>query len=144
MSATYAMVSFPVEPMSEERLAELQREREREAAEERERMARWRFQANVFYDPAAAEVELLAVLEDDVAYEFDIALVLRDLRGGKVYVVRDRGCSCPTPFEDVHELSDLTEVRSAAEVELLLRHWGAHWPAARRGAFVRKVRRVLP
>ena len=41
------------------------------------------------------------------SYQFDITAVWYHPESGLFYWGDDSGCSCPTPFEDVHDLSGL-------------------------------------
>lgn len=45
---------------------------------------------------------------DDEPYQFDMTAVWRDADGG-LYWADDSGCSCPSPFEDLTSISDLTK-----------------------------------
>lgn len=74
------------------------------------------YYTDVYNTPKKLGVEIV----DDVsliegAYEFDILLVLRDLVTGKFYVIRDAGCSCPSPFEYYRDRASLGQPLSAHE-----------------------------
>lgn len=61
---------------------------------------------NVYYDPADCGLEIFATLSEDLSYEFNILLVVKDKVSGKLFYAQDAGCSCPTPFEDFHYYND--------------------------------------
>lgn len=98
---------------------------------------------NVYYDPAACGLELVAVLDADLSYEFDIMLAVKSEDG--VYLAHDVGCSCPTPFEDVRSLGDMTLVRTGPEVEAFVKANESYrpWSVDEVRDFVRKVEAVL-
>lgn len=55
--------------------------------------------SDIYHDPKAYGLQILA--EDDCAgaYEFDKIVLFRRLRGGALFLGFDSGCSCPCPFE---------------------------------------------
>lgn len=61
--------------------------------------------------------------EDDLSYEFNTFLLLQDNETGNVYGVSDSGCSCPTPFEDVHGLDDMAYLPSVTAAKALFDQW---------------------
>lgn len=68
---------------------------------------------NPAQNPAACGFEILDELDDpNACYSFDTIIAFRDLKTGAVYVVNDSGCSCPTPFEHVKSLADMTRVNN--------------------------------
>jgi hypothetical protein len=102
---------------------------------------------NVYYNPEQCGLRLIGELEDANAdYSFDTIIVVQDIASGRVYAGQDSGCSCPTPFEDVHSLGDLTEIRTDDELRAFVKaHEGyVNWPLAEQQALYRKVREVLP
>jgi hypothetical protein len=63
---------------------------------------------NPHYNPENCGLELVADIElDNESYQFNLVVVWRDIKTGALYMGRDSGCSCPSPFEDVHGLEDL-------------------------------------
>lgn len=44
------------------------------------------------------------------SYEFDLTTVWRHTASGAFYMADDSGCSCPSPYEDVRTLLDLTPI----------------------------------
>jgi hypothetical protein len=58
---------------------------------------------NPHYNPENCGLELVADIELD--HQFNLSAVWRDLKTGALYM--DSGCSCPSPFQDVHGLEDL-------------------------------------
>lgn len=73
---------------------------------------------NIYSNPEKCGMRLVGSLEDgNASYTFDTVIVVQDEETGKLYAAHDSGCSCPTPFEDVHGLADLTEIRSVADIQ---------------------------
>lgn len=65
---------------------------------------------NIYYNPEGCGLEILAQYEfSDMDYQFDTRIVLRDVKTLRLYMARDSGCSCPTPFEDFKCLGDLQD-----------------------------------
>ena len=63
--------------------------------------------ANPYYEPEALGLTKIAEHElSEPCYSFDTLAAWRGPEG--VYLGTDSGCSCPTPFENYGELSDLT------------------------------------
>lgn len=67
------------------------------------------YDGNPYYNPEACGLEVVATAEYVSGYEFDMRVVWRHPASGRYYTARDSGCSCPTPFEDYHKLSDLED-----------------------------------
>jgi hypothetical protein len=61
--------------------------------------------------------------EEDLSYEFNIFGVWKDANGA-LYWAQDAGCSCPSPFEDYTDLSDLTPGSKEDIVEALAGWYG--------------------
>jgi len=60
----------------------------------------------------------------DACYSFDITRVWKH-QDGTLYWAYDCGCSCPSPFEDVQSLNDLTPLRNHRDCEeRAMRLWG--------------------
>lgn len=72
---------------------------------------RWDF--NPYYHPENCDVELLITIDEpNMSYEFNTTIIVKDNPTGVLYVTSDSGCSCPTPFEDVRGLGDMTVLRN--------------------------------
>ena len=66
---------------------------------------------NIYYNPEKCGLRIISVFDEPgLSYEYDTTLVLQDICSGKFYTVRDSGCSCPTPFENIHNFSDMQEI----------------------------------
>lgn len=77
---------------------------------------------NVMYSPEACGLRLVGELENaDACYDFDTIVVVQDVATGKLYAAHDTGCSCPTPFEDVHSLGDMSEIRTVDELQAFVK-----------------------
>lgn len=62
---------------------------------------------DVYYQPERFGLAPVAEIDySDGSYQFDLRVVWRH-EDGAFYTARDSGCSCPSPFEDYTELSDL-------------------------------------
>ena len=78
------------------------------------------FTENPFYNPSACGLKMVDTLSfTDEAYQFDYLVVWKSLSDGKIYYARDSGCSCPTPFEDFHKLSDMMEIRNSGDLSAI-------------------------
>lgn len=68
---------------------------------------------NPYYSPEKCGLELLSVIDEPgLSYEYNTTIVTKDIETGKIFVVSDSGCSCPTPFEWTSGLDKMTEIRS--------------------------------
>jgi len=74
----------------------------------------WDF--NPYSSPGNCGLELVATLEDNEPWQFDIIAFWKDKLSGRYFMAHDSGCSCPSPFEDVRSVSDLTEVSTLSDV----------------------------
>ena len=98
---------------------------------------------NIYYNPEKCGLELVAVLDADLSWEFDMVLCLRDLETKKLYLASDSGCSCPTPFEDFRSLSDLTPIENIDQVREATNKDYASWSASDRDTFLKAVADAL-
>ena len=63
---------------------------------------------NPYYNPETMGLETIAMLEYSSGnYEFDTLVVWREIATGKLYSMRDSGCSCPVPFEEYDSIDKL-------------------------------------
>lgn len=77
---------------------------------------------NIYYSPEKFGLEPVGEIDwSSGCFEFDYTTVWRDVETGNLYYGEDAGCSCPSPFEDVRGINDLTLIRSAAEFQTHLR-----------------------
>lgn len=75
-----------------------------------------RWSENPYYSPKKCGLQIIDALEDPAAsYDFSTVVAFRKSRTKRVFIVHDSGCSCPTPFEDVHSLADMSEIRTVKE-----------------------------
>lgn len=63
---------------------------------------------NPYYSPEKCGLKLADELDADLSYEFEMVAIWKDVKSKRFYWDSDSGCSCPSPFEDVRRLSDLT------------------------------------
>lgn len=102
------------------------------------------FTENPYYSPAKCELELVADLEmKEPDYDFDMVVVWRHLPSDEMYWLRDSGCSCPAPYEDVHSLEDFVWLSSGTFGELERAVADCHDGQAK-ASFLRKVREEAP
>ena len=71
-------------------------------------MADREFTANPYYSPEKCGLVQVDQIEEEPDYDFNMLIVWRDKASRKLFWDQDAGCSCPSPFEDVRRLSDLT------------------------------------
>jgi len=102
---------------------------------------------NVADNPEKCGMRLLGSLEDgNASYSFDTVIVLQDVEDGKVYAAYDCGCSCPTPFENVRGIGDLTEIRSVADIQAFVKAKASEcvdWDLGQRRALYALVQKAL-
>lgn len=72
---------------------------------------------NVYSNPENCGLDLLAAAGKEPDYDFDLVILLQDKASGRYFMCHDSGCSCPSPFEDVRSVSDLTEIRTRADAQ---------------------------
>lgn len=82
------------------------------------------WEQNPYYNPQNVGAEIVAVLEDNEPYEFDMIVVLREVETKKLYIQHDAGCSCPTPFEDYPFPDKWVELTSIEQVDELIKEEG--------------------
>ena len=73
---------------------------------------------NVYGSPEAFGLTLVGEAAAELDYRFDITAVWE--KDGKVYVARDEGCSCPSPFENYTDITHLTEIRDTGKLRALI------------------------
>jgi len=67
--------------------------------------------SNPYYNPEDFGLKILGEVEwSDECYQFDKTVLWEHPDTGKLYIAHDTGCSCPSPFEEYHELAALEEV----------------------------------
>ena len=54
---------------------------------------------NPYYNPEGMGLEIVGILEDNIPYEFNMAIVWVD-DNDNLFFGEDSGCSCPTPFDE--------------------------------------------
>lgn len=77
-----------------------------------------------YYNPGDFGLEIVDSIDSNYdSYGFDMFILWKHTESGKFYIGTDSGCSCPSPFEDVHSLDSLTEVDSFSNFEWYLNEW---------------------
>lgn len=64
---------------------------------------------NIYYAPEEFGLEVVSMIEDPGSYEFNMFVVWKDKKGN-LYYDEDSGCSCPSPFENVQGVEQLTRI----------------------------------
>lgn len=100
--------------------------------------------STIYYEPGAYGLEEVAQIDySDGCYQFDYRVVWRRKSDGKLLSGRDRGCSCPSPFED-QKIEDLQEVESTGWLKEEIAKDGTGYPSAADAAsFIEKVEAAL-
>ena len=106
---------------------------------------------NIFYDADQFGLSVVAELEDPAACDsFDTVIVWKDAQGNYFWD-HDSGCSCPTPFEDINsvaDLSPLTQDTWEAFLQFVVEDWVReswsedHKPSYRQEAAVKFLNEV--
>ena len=65
---------------------------------------------NVYSNPENCGLEIVAEVEREASYDFDMVVVFRHEETGALYWAADSGCSCPAPFEDYTSVDSLTRL----------------------------------
>lgn len=65
-------------------------------------------QDNPYYSPEKSGLSIFWQKDTAGSYEFNMFVVWEREEDNTLWYSHDSGCSCPTPFEDVHELTELT------------------------------------
>jgi hypothetical protein len=69
------------------------------------------YQGTVYSCPENYGLELIFETDlDNESYQFNILAVWREIKTGRIFVGRDSGCSCPSPFEDCTSVDELEEI----------------------------------
>ena|SRR3990167_3902905 len=101
---------------------------------------------NVYFSPE--EFGLVVVVEAEgnaEGYGFDLTVVWKEVKSGKLYWAHDSGCSCPSPFEDyvsVDMLNPLSCYSHRASLEAAMRDAGVPYDRSER--VVRRVKSADP
>jgi hypothetical protein len=74
---------------------------------------------DVYDSPEKFGLKIIDQLDErDLSYMFNMVVAWKHEESGKVYVARDSGCSCPSPFEDCTSLDKLDEITKESFEEL--------------------------
>lgn len=80
--------------------------------------------SNIYYGPEEYGLEIVEALQDPRAsYSFDMFVIWIKPKTGTLYYSADNGCSCPSPYEDIHSIEELTELKDMKAFENDLRSW---------------------
>jgi hypothetical protein len=79
---------------------------------------------NPYYNPEKCGLELVDVLDvPELSWEYDTIILVKDKESGEYFMAHDSGCSCPTPFEEVRGLGDMTHIRSVEEFDSFIKSY---------------------
>lgn len=87
---------------------------------------------NPHYSPEKLNLDMIVFNEPDMSYEFN-TLCFWATEDCRVYSASDRGCSCPTPFEDYggetqeEVLQKLERVGSIEQAESIFDSWNKNY-----------------
>ena len=79
--------------------------------------------SNPYYNPEAMGLKVVGSVEQEPDYNFNTFVVWETLDGSVLYMGSDSGCSCPSPFEDVHEVEQLERIGSYDQFVRALDSW---------------------
>lgn len=81
------------------------------------------YETNPYYSPEATGLAIVGDLDTGGGYEFDMLVVWQRIEDGALFWGTDSGCSCPSPFEDVDSVDDLTAITDPREFSREARAW---------------------
>ena len=79
---------------------------------------------NIYSNPATFGLKLIDSADIAGSYEFDIFAIWTD--GANIFWAIDSGCSCPVPFEDYDDISDLQQ-GTYQELMAAIGTWGGYY-----------------
>lgn len=83
---------------------------------------------NIYYNPESFGLSIVGMVQDEsLSYEFDMFVVWKDKKTGRLYYQMDSGCSCPAPFEDFHSKEELEPIRSINVFGKALERWNKEY-----------------
>lgn len=91
-----------------------------------------KLEGNPYYDPEKCGLKKVAELDfSSGMYEFNLTVVWTHGDEKKFYWASDSGCSCPSPFEDFHEIEQFEsggfkEVRNALNSRFDTENYGPY------------------
>lgn len=77
-----------------------------------------------YNSPEKFNLEIVFVADNGGSYEFDMFVVWKDTNGA-LYYATDSGCSCPSPFEWLEDLADLSPASKADIITAMDGWWSA-------------------
>lgn len=81
---------------------------------------------NIYYSPEAFGLEIVTSIDDpDACYSFDMLVVWRNAEG-ELFYSDDSGCSCPSPFEAIRSVDDLTRFTKFREIQEVANQWAVN------------------
>lgn len=81
--------------------------------------------ADIYCNPEKFGLEVVVSLDQpNMSYEFNMFVVWRRKADGVLFYGSDSGCSCPSPFEGVNDVSSLSELKNIDAFEQELNAWG--------------------
>lgn len=85
-----------------------------------------RFSENPYYSPELCGLEILWSIDTGESYEYDMFVIWLKLDDDTIWYDTDRGCSCPSPFDNGdhgHDLKPITKDTFHGFEEALKHHY---------------------
>ncbi len=101
------------------------------------------FSNNPYYEPKKCGLRIVASVEKEPDYDFDITVLFKNVKTGALWLCSDTGCSCPVPFEDVRSFDDMTRLQSEAGIDRFIKEGWHSYPPADVLDFKRKGRAAV-
>jgi hypothetical protein len=80
---------------------------------------------SLYSNPEKFGLETIKELDDpNASYSFDKFVIWRREKDNELFYATDSGCSCPSPFENVKDIQDLTPLKDMKAFEQELTSWG--------------------
>lgn len=87
--------------------------------------------SNVYNNAVDYGLDVLCIMEEpNLNYEFNMFVVWKkpnydnEPTGSQILYAVDSGCSCPSPFEDICSVEQLTRVQNTEELRSAIKSWG--------------------
>lgn len=81
------------------------------------------WESNPYYHPEALGLKIVGSVAREPDYDFNMLVVWESVSDGLLYMASDSGCSCPSPFEDFHEIEQLERIGSYDQFVRALDAW---------------------
>lgn len=82
---------------------------------------------NIYNTPETFGYQIIATIGESGGYDWNLGVVWKDNRTGRLYGSCDSGCSCNSPFEGIKTHEGLTEISSEREARLIAEGVDKHY-----------------